>query len=1099
MRQTSLFSSLIALSLGAAASTAHAAPTLRKQVDQKGDFVIFGNTVGFECAENVVIPAPLAGSTATCPNVPNNRQGELDDTSPDIFWRSDSPADGQATASNAITAAQARSTAVLDIPAGATITYARIYWAGLLAGNMSTDPAVSVLPPGGVNTNVPADDQVFVARGANRWYQSTADITSLLTAGGEGAYRVSDIGSIALNGLDNEDPMVAWVVVVLYSLPTDPPRNLTIFDGLDLVSNGNPATAALSGFVVPNAGFDAKLGVIAYEGEQQHTGDSLVFNGATLSNAVNPATNFFNSTRSYLGTAVSNAGDLPRLTGGAASMAGVDMDVVDVKAQLAAGDSSATITASSSSDTYLLGAFVTSISTFKPDFTTSGKTFTDINGAPLRPGDVIEYSVTVTNTGNDASANTVLTDALPAGVTYVPQSISISSGPGVGTFTDAAGDDRADYVAGTRTVRVRLGTGATGTVGGSLAINASTVVKFKVTIDASAAGSIFNQAIVSAEGAQGAPADDYPTDGNGNGAGVPPTEAIVDKCGTNADCAVPTPVCDTAPAPNVCVECVLASDCTNPTKPQCLPNHTCGCTTNCGDTDGDGIPDATEDSIGTDKNDADSDDDGVMDGAEPNAGGDSDGDGTIDALDPDSDDDGLFDGTELGFDCTGKGTKAGSTHCIADADPTTKTDPLDDDTDDGGAKDGSEDLNHDGAKDAGETDPTVGHGADDADLLDDDGDGLTNGEEGAIGSDPKDADSDDDGAKDGDEANPSDDSDGDGLINVLDPDSDNDGLPDGLELGFDCEDAATDKTKGHCAPDGDAGATTTSPIDPDTDHGGVTDGNEDENLNGVKDSGETDPTAGHGADDGSLEDSDGDGISNGTEDTLGTDPNDADSDDDGVKDGDEPNFADDSDGDGVINAKDPDSDDDGLFDGTELGLGCGNAATDAAAQHCTADADPTTTTNPLDPDTDRGGVKDGDEDSNHDGKVDGGERDPNDASDDANGNGEGGAGGEASAGAPTVSGGTPGEAGSGVVAGNGGVVAGNGGVAGSAVTGGVAGSSGSSGNGSAAVGAVEDGVLEGGGCACRASAPASSHAPLSALVSILTVLGAAAARRRRRP
>ena len=36
---------------------------------------------------------------------------------------------------------------------------------------------------------------------------------------------------------------------------------------------------------------------------------------------------------------------------------------------------------------------------------------------------------------------------------------------------------------------------------------------------------------------------------------------------------------------------------------------------------------------------------------------------------------------------------------------------------------------------------------------------------------------------DGDEPNPADDTDGDGLINVLDPDSDGDGLFDGTELG----------------------------------------------------------------------------------------------------------------------------------------------------------------------------------------------------------------------------------------------------------------------------------------------------------------------------
>ena len=1081
MRQKRLISSLIALSAASVAGAVHAAPALRTQVDQRGDFVMFGNTSGFECADNAGVPAPVLGTV----NCPNNQGGAVRDTAPDVFWRADDPTAGQATASTAYVATQARTTAVLTIPAGATVTHARIYWAGELAGMMSTDPNVRIERPGAaLDATRTADSQYYVTRTDGTWYQSTADITDLVKANGNGAYRVSDIGSLGLNGLNSNEPMVGWVVVVFYALATDPPRNLALFDGLDLVPQGGQTEVTITGFVVPNAGFDAKLGVVAYEGEAQYTGDALSFNSTVLSNAVNPANNFFNSSRSNLGTAVSNAGDLPRLTGGAASMAGVDLDVVDVKAQLKAGDKSATIRATSAAggDTYALGAFVTSISTFKPDFTTSGKTFVDVNGGSLRPGDILEYTVTITNTGNDASSNTVMTDALPAGVTYVPGSLSVT---GTGALTDATDTDTGEFLSGTKTLRVRVGTGATGAVGGSLAINATATVKFRVTIDANAAGSIFNQAVVNAGGLQGAPADDYPTDGNGNGAGVPPTEAVVDKCSTNADCAAPTPVCDTAPNPNVCVGCLVNADCTNPTAPQCKPDHTCGCVTNCGDTDGDGIPDATEDAIGTNKDDADSDDDGVMDGDEPDPAADTDGDHVIDALDPDSDNDGLFDGTEMGKDCAGKGTAPNSTHCKADADAgATKTDPLDDDTDDGGAKDGSEDVNHDGAIDQGETDPTTGHGADDADLLDDDSDGLTNGEEEEIGSDPKDADSDDDGVKDGDEANPSDDTDGDKLINVLDPDSDNDGLADGTEMGKGCDDPATDKAQKHCVPDGDAGATKTSPIDADTDDGGVTDGNEDENLNGVKDVGETDPTAGHGADDGALQDSDGDGISDGTEDTIGTNPNDADSDDDGVKDGDEPNFADDSDGDGDVNALDPDSDDDGLFDGTELGKDCANAATDAAAGKCVADADPTTTTNPLDDDTDDGGAKDGDEDTNHDGKVDDGERDPNDGSDDDDDNGEGGAGGQAAGGS----------AGTGN-AGSGGLVAGNGGTAGSVgASAGTAGA-GTAGNGAASGNGTDDGVLEGGGCACRTSAPVSSQAPMVLLVSLL---GVALVRRRRR-
>ncbi len=401
-----------------------------------------------------------------------------------------------------------------------------------------------------------------------------------------------------------------------------------------------------------------------------------------------------------------------------------------------------------------------------------------------------------------------------------------------------------------------------------------------------------------------------------------------------------------------------------------------------GDTDGDGIPDDEEEMIGTDPLDADSDDDGIPDGSEPSYDVDTDGDGLINALDPDSDNDALYDGTEVGNDCSGPDTDASQGHCIPDGDAgATVTNPLDADTDDGSVSDGNEDLDRDGVVDPGETNPTAGNGADDVND-DADGDGLTDDFEDAIGTDPNDADSDDDGVIDGQEANPADDTDGDGDINALDPDSDDDGLFDGTEVGNDCANPATDPTAMNCIADGDDGATTTSPLNPDTDGGTVSDGDEDTNHDGVLDPGETDPTAGHGDDD-LLKDSDGDGLTDIEEEEIGTDPNDADSDDDGVSDGDEPDYDQDTDDDGTINALDPDSDGDGLFDGTELGLDCGDPATDVAAGNCIADGDDgATTTDPLDADTDDGSVSDGDEDANHDGVIDPGETDPNDGSDD---------------------------------------------------------------------------------------------------------------------
>ncbi|MCB9745509.1 MAG: putative metal-binding motif-containing protein [Alphaproteobacteria bacterium] len=71
---------------------------------------------------------------------------------------------------------------------------------------------------------------------------------------------------------------------------------------------------------------------------------------------------------------------------------------------------------------------------------------------------------------------------------------------------------------------------------------------------------------------------------------------------------------------------------------------------------------------------------------------------------------------------------------------------------------------------------------------DDDGDGLSNGEEADLGTDPNDADSDDDGIPDGAEVGDPGapyDTDGDGTIDALDPDDDGDGIDTYVEVGDD--------------------------------------------------------------------------------------------------------------------------------------------------------------------------------------------------------------------------------------------------------------------------------------------------------------------------
>jgi uncharacterized repeat protein (TIGR01451 family) len=516
--------------LGALAVTvalpARAALTPRVQITQSGDFVILGNTQGQDCGPGV--PAPVVGNaSAAC-------GGNTSDTSPDISWEADFPAAGQATADLSI-GGNKRTTAVLNLPAGAVVTHAYLYWAATRFVP-TIDANVSFDRPGVFTATANAVQSFSASAGMATHSQSVADVTALVQANGPGAYRVGDLDSAKLAGVDQDVLFAGWWMVVLYKKAGAPLRRLAIFDGLDIVSPGVPSAVTATGFLIPSAAAAGKLGVIGFDGDDQNTGDSLTVNGIALSNAVNPSNNFFNSTRSNLGLAVSVPGDLPQLTGGPRSMSQIDLDVADISIATFAGQSTAAIQANTTNDIFVLGGLVTSIATAAPDLASSTKTVIDLNGGAVVAGDVLQYTVTVTNTGADTATGVVLSDPLPPSVTFVPGSIAVTQGPNQGLKTDAAGDDEAEYDAATSKVTARLGAFA-GLGGGSLAPGASTTVTFEVIINAGASGSIANQGSISAAGLLGAPVQVYPTDGNGAAAGAPPTVIAVDPTGASSSAA----------------------------------------------------------------------------------------------------------------------------------------------------------------------------------------------------------------------------------------------------------------------------------------------------------------------------------------------------------------------------------------------------------------------------------------------------------------------------------------------------------------------------------------------------------------------------------
>lgn len=94
-----------------------------------------------------------------------------------------------------------------------------------------------------------------------------------------------------------------------------------------------------------------------------------------------------------------------------------------------------------------------------------GALFTDVNGdGQLGPGDTIQYTVVITNTGNQNASGVVFTNAAPANTTLV-----------VGSVTTTAGTVTTGNTAGNTSVAVNIGTipGGGGTV----------TVTFKVTVN----------------------------------------------------------------------------------------------------------------------------------------------------------------------------------------------------------------------------------------------------------------------------------------------------------------------------------------------------------------------------------------------------------------------------------------------------------------------------------------------------------------------------------------------------------------------------------------------------------------------------------------
>ncbi|MEU2241636.1 DUF3344 domain-containing protein [Streptomyces sp. NPDC018338] len=250
------------------------------------------------------------------------------------------------------------SRAELAVPAGARVSWARLYWGGNLRVGEQKPPAdngrVLIAEPGGQYKALLADTLIGhrTAAGADA-FQASADVTKLVRSARPGQWTVAQV-NVAM-GRSKVGGWGGWTLVAAYEKPSEPLRRLAVWDGFETVGpGGGELRVPVDGKRYPK-GAGGRLGVIAYDGDRGTSGDYLaVETGASksvrMADSANSADDVMNSSITEFGT-----GRTVRYPDGTNTL-GYDSDVFDLRGALREGADRVHVRFGSRKDTVWLGA-----------------------------------------------------------------------------------------------------------------------------------------------------------------------------------------------------------------------------------------------------------------------------------------------------------------------------------------------------------------------------------------------------------------------------------------------------------------------------------------------------------------------------------------------------------------------------------------------------------------------------------------------------------------------------------------------------------------------------------------------------------------------
>ncbi|BFH10983.1 DUF11 domain-containing protein [Paenibacillus melissococcoides] len=419
---------------------------LRFNTITRGAITFTGNSLGISRASAACTPGTIGAIGSFIINDPNSVCGTVPS----------SPLTGGGTTNMYMLNFSTNS---LVLPPGSMVVYAELVWGGSYLINRPdgedlsarlNDPVKFSTPTGMFNIQPETFFNYAMNTQGDMGYVRSANVTALVAGGGAGTYGAGKIvGTLVPD--PNTSSCAGWTLGVVYVNPSLPYRSINLYVGNTAIAAVSPPENEMIGnFQTPSFGpINGRLLISAQEGDAGISGDFVRFgpNLANLTTLAQPAgfTNNFFQSLIYDDNGNINPtatfGDRNPIPGQPGTniiegnRQGWDIANVDISSSFVNGQTSAALQFGTSGDGYAVNLLAIQIDNIPPTLLLEKSSFPDT----VTVGEEIVYTIVVSNDGDSPLVNTILTDTLPAGVTF--QSVQTTQGT-------------ASFAAGTVTVNI---------------------------------------------------------------------------------------------------------------------------------------------------------------------------------------------------------------------------------------------------------------------------------------------------------------------------------------------------------------------------------------------------------------------------------------------------------------------------------------------------------------------------------------------------------------------------------------------------------------------------------------------------------------------